>query len=129
MLLNNHQIESCIDYIKLKEIMGVKNGTTIKFIKNKKEYVGTINGPVISYTDEHGNYKEIKLNTFINIEYTLKVPYKDLQCRQIDCSNCPLQEINCKVSDRSNTLQEILNQSISAKSIKNYYQKKLEEEN
>ena len=60
MKLNEYQIESCINYIKLKEIMGVKNGTTIKFIKNKKEYVGTINGPVISYTVEHVNYKEIK---------------------------------------------------------------------
>ena len=130
MLIKLYDLQDCIDYDKLKQKMGAKNGDKIRFTLMEKEYIGTIDDEVVLYYDKNNDCMEIPLEEFVKIEYELKIPYKDLICAQISCNKCPLQEIRCNLEGkyRDQTLEEVLNNSISNTKIKEIYEKLLEKE-
>ena len=129
MLIKLYDFQDCIDYKKLKQKMGAKDGDKIRFTL-EKEYIGTITDEVVLYYDKNNDCRELPLEEFVKIEYELKIPYKDLKCAHIDCDKCPLHEIRCNLNGkyRDQTLEEVLNNSISNPKIKEIYEKLLEKE-
>ena len=130
MLIKLYDLQACIDYEKLKQKMGTKDGDRIRFTLMEKEYIGTITDEVVLYYDKNNDVKELSLEEFVKIEYELKIPYKDLKCAYIDCDKCPLHEIRCNLNGkyRDQTLEEVLDQSITNSKIRAIYKELLEKE-
>lgn len=130
MIIKLYDLQDCIDYTKLKDKMGTRDGDKIRFTLMEKEYIGTITDEVVLYYDKNNDVKELPLEEFVKIEYELKIPYKDLKCAHIDCSKCPLQEIRCNLNGkyRDQTLEEVLDQSITNPKIRAIYRELLEKE-
>ena len=130
MKLNEYDLQNCIDYDKLKKKMGIKKGDKISFTFENENYIGVVTDSGVEYYDKNNDLLELNLMYFTTIEYNPKVKYKKILCAHIDCNKCPLQEIRCNFNKkyRDQTLEEILNNSISNPKIKAIYEEALEKE-